>query len=98
MRRALWLLTRCDVPRSLGATRPAHPVRRALPPGAPAAATPPPQGDGITPHRCAHLEGAEQRDIDAFHIAFVPGLGLRLRGTPWYGSPALVDAWADFLD
>lgn len=55
------------------------------------------EGDGITPLRCAHLDGAEQREVDAFHIAFVPGIGTRLRGTPWYGSAELIDGWADFL-
>ena len=55
------------------------------------------EGDGITPLACAHLDGAEQREVDAFHIAFVPGLGTRLRGTPWYGSAELIDGWADFL-
>jgi len=54
-------------------------------------------GDGITPISCAHLEGAEQRDVAAFHIGFVPGLGARLLGTPWYGSPSLLGEWADFL-
>lgn len=122
-------------------------------------------GDGITPICCAHLDGAEQREVrrthgartphraaahswpacqtclhypetpaaapdarqnppctnlvafarfrqvlptprrralvppqvEAFHIAFVPGLGTRLLGTPWYGSPQLVARWADFL-
>ena len=55
------------------------------------------EGDGITPVACAHLEGAEQRDVEAYHIAFVPGLGARLLGTPWYGSPGIIDQWADFL-
>uniref|UniRef100_A0A7S2GTW5 DUF676 domain-containing protein n=1 Tax=Haptolina brevifila TaxID=156173 RepID=A0A7S2GTW5_9EUKA len=55
------------------------------------------RGDGITPLACAHLEGAEQRTLEAFHIAFVPLLGTRLRGTPWYGSPGIVEKWADFL-
>lgn len=36
--------------------------------------------------------------VEAFHIAFVPGLGMRLLGTPWYGSPDLVAGWADFLE
>jgi len=54
-------------------------------------------GDGITPICCAHLDGAEQRDVDAYHIAFVPGSGTRLLGTPWYGSPHVVEEWADFL-
>ena len=43
------------------------------------------------------LDGAEQREVDAYHIAFVPGSGTRLLGTPWYGSPDLVGEWADFL-
>lgn len=55
------------------------------------------EGDGITPIACAHLEGAEQREVDAYHIAFVPGSGVRLLGCPWYGSPHLLDGWADFL-
>lgn len=55
------------------------------------------QGDGITPLACAHLDGAEQRDIDCFHIAYVPGVRARLIGTPWYGSPQVLDEWADFL-
>jgi hypothetical protein len=55
------------------------------------------EGDGITPIGCAHLEGAEQREVDAFHIAFVPGSGTRLLGTPWYGSPAVIEQWVDFL-
>lgn len=55
------------------------------------------EGDGITPIRCAHLEGAEQRTVEAFHIAFVPGSGTRLNGTPWYGSPEIIGEWADFL-
>lgn len=55
------------------------------------------QGDGITPIGCAHLNGAEQRDVDAYHIAFVPGSGTRLLGTPWYGSPEVLESWADFL-
>ena len=55
-------------------------------------------GDGITPLSCAHLDGAEQRDVDCFHIAFVPGNGVRLLGTPWYGSPEVLEEWADFLD
>ena len=55
------------------------------------------EGDGITPIGCAHLDGAEQRDVDAYHIAFVPGSGTRLQGTPWYGSPQIIDGWADFL-
>ena len=55
------------------------------------------EGDGITPIGCAHLDGAEQREVDAFHISFVPGLGTRLLGTPWYGSPELIESWADFL-
>ena len=55
------------------------------------------EGDGITPISCAHLDGAEQRELEAFHISFVPGIGTRLLGTPWYGSPALLDGWADFL-
>ena len=55
------------------------------------------EGDGITPIGCAHLEGAEQREVDAYHIAFVPGSGTRLQGTPWYGSPQIIDGWADFL-
>ena len=38
-------------------------------------------GDGITPISCVHLEGAEQREVAAFHIGFVPGLGTRLLGT-----------------
>ena len=54
-------------------------------------------GDGITPISCAHLDGAEQRELPAFHISFVPGIGTRLLGTPWYGSPELLDGWADFL-
>ena len=54
-------------------------------------------GDGITPIGCAHLDGAEQREVAAFHISFVPGLGTRLLGTPWYGSPELLEGWADFL-
>lgn len=54
-------------------------------------------GDGITPIGCAHLDGAEQRTVDAFHIAFVPGSGTRLNGTPWYGSPDIIGEWADFL-
>jgi len=54
-------------------------------------------GDGITPLRCAHLEGAEQREVDAYHIAFIPGSGTRLLGCPWYGSPELIDGWVDFL-
>ena len=54
-------------------------------------------GDGITPISCAHLDGAEQREVAAFHISFVPGLGARLLGTPWYGSPGLLEEWADFL-
>ena len=56
------------------------------------------EGDGITPIACAHLEGAEQRDVDCFHIAFVPGNGARLLGTPWYGSEEVIDQWADFLE
>ena len=55
------------------------------------------EGDGITPIGCAHLDGAEQREVAAFHISFVPGSGTRLLGTPWYGSPELIDGWADFL-
>ena len=55
------------------------------------------EGDGITPIGCAHLEGAEQREVDAFHIAFVPGSGTRLLGTPWYGSPTVIEQWVDFL-
>jgi len=55
------------------------------------------EGDGITPINSCHLEGAEQREVDAFHIDFVPGLGTRLLGTPWYGSPQVVDGWMDFL-
>ena len=54
-------------------------------------------GDGITPLSCAHLDGAEQREVHAFHIGFVPGAGTRLLGTPWYGSPEVIDGWADFL-
>ena len=85
-------------------------------------------GDGITPLKCAHLDGgvldaipaslkdcnrptlsplpsiarslccaAEQREVDAFHIAFVPGAGTRLLGTPWYGSPHIVEQWVDVL-
>ena len=54
-------------------------------------------GDGITPLSCAHLEGAEQREVECYHIAFVPGVRARLLGTPWYGSPELVGQWADFL-
>jgi pimeloyl-ACP methyl ester carboxylesterase len=54
-------------------------------------------GDGITPIKCAHLDGAEQREVDAYHIDFVPGNGARLLGTPWYGSPHIADAWTDFL-
>ena len=54
-------------------------------------------GDGITPLCCAHLDGAEQREMDCYHIAFVPGARARLLGTPWYGSPEKVDEWADFL-
>ena len=54
-------------------------------------------GDGITPLRCAHLEGAEQREPECFHIAYVPGVRARLRGTPWYGSPGVLEQWADFL-
>ena len=38
-------------------------------------------GDGITPISCAHLDGAEQREVAAFHIGFVPGLGTRMLGT-----------------
>jgi len=56
------------------------------------------EGDGITPISCAHLPGAEQREVDAFHIAFIPGIGTRLLGTPWYGSPDLAAKWIDFLD
>jgi pimeloyl-ACP methyl ester carboxylesterase len=56
------------------------------------------EGDGITPLACAHLDGAEQREVDAFHIAFVPGLGARLLGTPWYGSEGKLEQWADFLE
>ena len=56
------------------------------------------EGDGITPISCAHLDGAEQREVDAFHIAFVPGSGTRLMGTPWYGSPEVIEQWADFLN
>jgi len=55
------------------------------------------EGDGITPLKCGHLEGAEQRDVNAYHIAFIPGSGTRLLGTPWYGSPEVIDGWADFL-
>ena len=55
------------------------------------------KGDGITPIACAHLDGAEQREVDAYHIAFVPGIGTRLLGTPWYGSPGAFGAWCDFL-
>jgi len=55
------------------------------------------EGDGITPLRCAHLDGAEQREVDAYHIAFVPGSGTRLLGCRWYGSPDVVGEWADFL-
>ena len=55
------------------------------------------EGDGITPIGCAHLEGAEQREVDAFHIGFVPGSGTRLLGTPWYGTPGVLEGWADFL-
>lgn len=54
-------------------------------------------GDGITPIQCGHLEGAEQRDVNAYHIAFIPGSGARLLGTPWYGSPEVIGGWADFL-
>lgn len=54
-------------------------------------------GDGITPLACAHLDGAEQRVVDCFHIAYVPGARARLRGTPWYGSPEILEQWADFL-
>ena len=56
------------------------------------------EGDGITPLKCAHLDGAEQREVEAFHIAFVPGSGTRLLGTPWYGSPDILPQWADFLE
>ena len=38
-------------------------------------------GDGITPTSAAHLDGAEQREVAAIHIGFVPGLGTRLCGT-----------------
>ena len=38
-------------------------------------------GDGITPISCAHLDGAEQREVAAIHIGFVPGLGTRMLGT-----------------
>jgi hypothetical protein len=55
------------------------------------------EGDGITPLQCAHLEGAEQREVEAFHIAFVPGIGARLLGTRWYGSKEVVEEWAAFL-
>jgi pimeloyl-ACP methyl ester carboxylesterase len=55
------------------------------------------EGDGITPITACHLEGAEQREVDAYHIDFVPGSGTRLLGVPWYGSPHLIDGWADFL-
>ena len=55
------------------------------------------EGDGITPIQCAHLEGATQTDVDAYHIAFVPGNGARLLGTRWYGSPGIIDEWAGFL-
>ncbi|KAL1528890.1 hypothetical protein AB1Y20_010213 [Prymnesium parvum] len=54
-------------------------------------------GDGITPLRNALLEGAEHREVDAFHISFVPFLGTRLLGTKWYGSPEVVDEWCSFL-
>ena len=55
------------------------------------------KGDGITPLRCAHLEGAEQREVDAYHIGFVPGVGSRLIGARWYGSKGAIEGWADFL-
>lgn len=36
--------------------------------------------------------------VDAYHIAFVPFLGLRLLGTQWYGSAQVVGEWCDFLE
>ena len=55
-------------------------------------------GDGITPQKAAHPDGWERRDLDgAYHIAFVPFLGARLRGTPWYGSEENIEQWVDVL-
>ena len=54
-------------------------------------------GDGITPLSCAHLDGAEQRNVPAYHIAFVPGSGTRLIGAPWYGTGPALEGWVDFL-
>lgn len=56
------------------------------------------QGDGIVPIECAHLDGAEQRECDAYHIAFVPGSGTKLIGTPWYGSRGVLEVWGAFLN
>jgi len=55
------------------------------------------EGDGITPINCAHLDGAEQVDVDAYHIGFVPGAGVPLIGTKWYGSEGVLEDWAGFL-
>jgi len=54
-------------------------------------------GDGITPYECAILPGADELEVDAFHIGFVPFAGFRLLGTTWYGSPGVAEQWIDFL-
>ena len=49
--------------------------------------------------KAAHPDGWERRELDgAYHIAFVPFVGARLRGTPWYGSEGNLEGWADVLE
>ena len=57
------------------------------------------EGDGIIPLETAQLPDAQQKVLDdVYHISFVPFLGTRLVGTPWYGSPEQIEKWADFLE
>ena len=56
------------------------------------------EGDGICPVDTAMLVGAEQRALDCFHIGYVPFIGARLIGTPWYGSRGVLEQWVDFLE
>ncbi|NJR60585.1 MAG: lipase [Cyanobacteria bacterium CRU_2_1] len=47
-------------------------------------------GDGITPVEAAHLDGAENLTLDGV-------LHSPRQGKAWYGSPAIVPVWADYL-
>jgi len=50
-------------------------------------------GDGIVPIANAHLEGAEQVELDGVYHS---PLGQK-EGAVWYGSPEVVDRWVGYL-